>query len=632
MKKIDRKNFLKITGGVAAGTATGALFAGAPFLPFQWLVEWTQDQYVPPKGLETYLDLQNDNCLNKCQVSIRRINERSVQLSSKKGLCPECLNSLQLLYHPERVTKPLKKIGTKGANQWEKISWEKALTEIATKINSLIQKNENNKIGAINGSNNQASAFLMGEFMNSLESEHNYTETSINTLTEEILGGHLIYNYEKTDYVVSFGAKILEGWGESLHWQNAFSSWKEKKVPLVQIDTNATRTASAADRWVNIKPGTEAILALGIANHLITNKKLTSPGKGFADWSQLIINQYSLSTVARLTGVKTREIKRIAEELYRAKNPIAITGRGAKGVSSSALEILAVYSLNSLVKTKAVKLVKPSFKTKKTKKSLDQFFQSKDWSALFINQANPAYKNIFGYESIEKLKKSFIVSLTSLIDDTAAYADYILPLPCWLEIDKPLIEDRMIELMQKIDLMKDKLSWNSFEEFESQKKENPKNIYNFSFSTDKIKKEMVNLKKKIAPSKDYPLFLMPLELATVGQGEGLAYPYVLKGIPGEILENKNFYVHLNRKTARNYRLTEGESIKLVSPRGILRNMKVHLTDTIAPYVIGFPLGFGQKSYTKYGSSKGVNPKPLMSAELDPITGRADWWITKVKIS
>ena len=48
--------------------------------------------------------------------------------------------------------------------------------------------------------------------------------------------------------------------------------------------------------------------------------------------------------------------------------------------------------------------------------------------------------------------------------------------------------------------------------------------------------------------------------------------------------------------------------------------------------MAIPLGFGHESYTKYGNDKGVNPKKIMTADIDPLTGIADWWSTRVKIS
>ena len=84
-----------------------------------------------------------------------------------------------------------------------------------------------------------------------------------------------------------------------------------------------------AAEWVPVKAGTEGILALGIAHYLMREKNLTVSGKDSAKWSTIIINQYSLETVSKLTGVPVEKIKELGEGLAKAKNPIAVGGKGA---------------------------------------------------------------------------------------------------------------------------------------------------------------------------------------------------------------------------------------------------------------------------------------------------------------
>src|SRR5208337_4703679 len=98
MKKIERRDFLKIGGGAVVGGLTGYVFSGAPFQGFQWLAQWTQDQYVPAKGVESYVQAVSDSCTNGCKVTVRKIGARAVKIESKEGVCPSCLNALQLLY------------------------------------------------------------------------------------------------------------------------------------------------------------------------------------------------------------------------------------------------------------------------------------------------------------------------------------------------------------------------------------------------------------------------------------------------------------------------------------------------------------------------------------------------------
>ena len=150
------------------------------------------------------------------------------------------------------------------------------------------------------------------------------------------------------------------------------------------------------------------------------------------------------------------------------------------------------------------------------------------------------------------------------------------------------------------------------------------------YNIDKIRKQMRDLKK--VNQKGSAISLMPFEVISVGDGDGLAFPYVHKTIDSDVYLLGKLKVHVNKKTAKKLKISQGSCIDITSPRGTVEGLSVHITDTIADDVIAIPLGFGHRGYTKYACGKGVNPKEIMSAEIDPLSGSAHWWITKVKIS
>lgn len=139
MKKIERKDFLLMGGGAIAGGLTGYVFSGAPFLSYQWLVEWTQDQLVPTKGEEQYLMKVCQSCPDKCEISVRKIGERAVKVETSNSCCPLGQSMLQLLYHPERIKTPLKLSGAKGSGKYTPVSWEEALKDIGAKVSGAVK-------------------------------------------------------------------------------------------------------------------------------------------------------------------------------------------------------------------------------------------------------------------------------------------------------------------------------------------------------------------------------------------------------------------------------------------------------------------------------------------------------------
>lgn len=644
MKKIERKDFLKISGGVIAGGLTGWVFSGAPFLGFQMSVEWTQDQHEVPKGLEKFVSAVNDACPNGCDVTVRKIGERALQLQSDKGLCPSCQISLQLLYHPERIKSPLKRVGAKGSGKFEPVTWEQALKEISSRLNSLLGEGKENTIAAIN-KNESLSSIMMDKFVTAAGGKNVYYEAGLKSLETPVLNGYIDYDFDKTDYILSFGARLIEGWGNIPSIRKSYVNWKKKGVKLVHADTISTRTASAADKWLPLKPGTEAVLAFGITNYLITSKRLNSSGTEFGKWAQMIINNYPVSKAASVTGLTEEQIKETAEEFYKAKNPVAVAGKGGIGVSASSAEILGVYCLNSLVKTKAVQIKRNSAISYNAEfNGLDAFIKDGAFNMLFLNNSNPVYKSVLGEELKKKMENAFVVSLNPIMNDSAAFADYILPSMTYFESgssdNKPVIKsfeeskdarDIIISLSKMVDKTK-----NIFP-FESGLKANllagreTATNGNFSFNIDKVKGSIETLEKNIAQNNEFPLTLVPMEIPMVGDGDGLAFPYVHKTIDATHYYKEKLLVQVNKDTGKKYGLSENKSMVLQSARGKIGKVYVHLTDTVAPETIAIPLGFGHESYTIYGNKKGVNPKKIMSGEVDPLTGTADWWSTRVKI-
>ncbi len=668
MKKFERRDIIMMATGAVVGTGVGTLFSGAPFLGLQWLVEWTQDQFRPATGDERFVSGVCRACPAKCPVSLRMIGERVIKVET--GGCPEVQLALQMLYHPQRITQPLKRTGKKGKAKFEPVSWDEAVKDIGARVDALRSGNKAHTIAAISNNNRNLSGQLLERLLKAAGSAHFYTEASLATLSAAAVDltqnntGSLHYDFENSDFILSFGARLVEGWGESGRMQKAFAGWKTRGAKYIQVDTLCTRSAAIADQWIPIKAGSEAVCALGVAYHLIKMGR-NAGGNNFAQWSQIVLKEYNPERVAQLTGVNAETLSRLAREFAAARAPVAVAGRGGEGTSSSTVEIAAVQALNSLVGSLGKKggvliasqrgLGEPqrdasaveSFKKSKKAKGLDEFIKgSEPLELLFINEANPVHRSAYGERLAEKMAKtSMVVAFMPLINDTAAYADYVLPTVTVLESisqngDEPIAPkhkslhtvDALLKIAKGVKGIQNSFAWNDYKEMiPLAGKPEIRAAANFSFPVELFKNYLADFSKRV-PAKDMPLALIPYESPLVGDGDRLALPYALKGLDGETLTGKKLWVLMNPETADREGVSEGSSIDIESKRGEIGSVKVHLSKTVAPDVIAVPLGFGHTRYTDYASRKGVNPKRIMSDDIDPISGTADWWLTRVKIS
>ena len=129
--KIDRRSFLSLGMGVAAGTALSPL----PWKLIDDISIWTQMwpwTPVPEIGEVNYVNSTCTLCPGGCGITVRKIGDRAVKVEGKEGhpinsggVCLLGLSGLQLLYgYDRRIKTPLKRIGNRGQGSFQKISWD----------------------------------------------------------------------------------------------------------------------------------------------------------------------------------------------------------------------------------------------------------------------------------------------------------------------------------------------------------------------------------------------------------------------------------------------------------------------------------------------------------------------------
>jgi len=375
--KIDRRGFLSLGIGAAAGTALS---------PIPWKLAddssiWTQMwpwTPVPEEGEVTYEDSTCTLCPGGCGISVRKVGNRAVKIEGKEGhpindggLCLLGLSGLQLLYGPTRITAPLKQAGERGEGKWRRISWSEALSTVASRLEGIRKSGDAHMVGAVAGSASGITAHLLKRFLTAYGSPNFVSIPSMEDTYRQIL--HLMqggtgsagFDLEHSDCILSFGSGLLDGWGSPVRMFRANSAWRDRGAKVIQIEPRLSRTAAKSDRWVPIVPGTEGELAMGVAFALIRGshyrKTFTDQyAAGFEDWTdeqgrshkgfrRLVLENYPLERVEKKTGVSRDDIVVIAKEMADASGPIAICGSGKGLIPGSLSTFAAVHALNGLM-------------------------------------------------------------------------------------------------------------------------------------------------------------------------------------------------------------------------------------------------------------------------------------------
>ncbi|MCG6892518.1 MAG: molybdopterin-dependent oxidoreductase, partial [Desulfobacteraceae bacterium] len=363
--KIDRRSFLSFIIGGAAGTALSPL----PLKLTDDLSIWSQNwpwTPVPAKGEVTTVRSTCTLCPGGCGISVRKVKNRVVKIEGIEGhpinngsLCILGLSGAQLLYGPTRVLSPLKRIGNRGAGDWQQISWEQAVQEVSEKLFDLRSKHQPHTLACIADSERGTTARLLQRFVTVFGSPNFLVPPTVEDVYELVFRrmtgseGSVGFDLENANFLLSFGSGVLEGWGSPVRVFQANSGRIRKGGRLVQVDTRLSHTAAKADRWVAIRPGTQVVLAMGLLN-VILNEKLHDRAYveyQFNDFQSLmdLAAPFTPEVVAQRTGVEKSEIVSLAREFARAGRPLAVCGRGKGHTAEATAEVLAVQLLNAVV-------------------------------------------------------------------------------------------------------------------------------------------------------------------------------------------------------------------------------------------------------------------------------------------
>ena len=461
MSKISRRDLLQYIGAGGIGVAGGVLYGEG----VQRKVELLIPQVIPPEdyspGVATWYNTVCNQCSAGCGISVRiregkakKIEGNPVHPVSRGRLCARGQAGLNVLYNPDRIRTPLQR-ADRGAENTAEISWDDALTTIGSRIGRLKIEGNAGRIRLLTGRTRGHLDELFAQFMNLLGSEHyqqyDFTYPSALAAANKTSFGTDVlpyYDIENADFLLSFGADYLGTWLSPVHYSRAYGNLRQgrqgQRGKTVQVEPRMSLSGAAADEWIAARPGTEGLLALGIAHVLVSSGSYT--GNDRDEWSSAL-QAYSPSMVSAETEVSEDTIVRIAEEFGASTASLAIAGGATAAGTNAVASIVAVNALNHL----AGNLGKPGGVILNSAQTfpaaagsspaglqgaldLVAAMQAGDVEVLLVHDTNPVFSlpdNVGFRQAMENVP--LIIALSSFHDETTAMADFILPTNTYLE-------------------------------------------------------------------------------------------------------------------------------------------------------------------------------------------------------
>ena len=286
-------------------------------------------------GLLAYVDRET--------LQVRKFEGNPEQPGSRGRNCAKGPATLNQVTDPDRILFPLKRAGARGGGRWEQVSWDEALDDIAARIRSAIQEGRHNEVmyhvgrpgedgftervlatWGVDGHNSHTNVCSSGA-----RSGYHYW-MGIDRPSPDHANARVIYlissHLEAGHYFNPHAQRIIEA--------------KKDGAKLIVADTRLSNTATHAEHWISPYPGSEAAINLAIANYLIQNDlynrefvrrwwnwteflEAENPEAepAFGDFEAILKSLYSDLTfeyAAEESGVDAVELERIAKVISSA--------------------------------------------------------------------------------------------------------------------------------------------------------------------------------------------------------------------------------------------------------------------------------------------------------------------------
>jgi len=247
-------------------------------------------------------------------------------------LCTKVSRYTERTYHPERILHPLRRVGAKGSGRFERVTWDEALADIAQRLRAIAAVDPQailpysycGTMGLVQGDSmamrffNRLGASLLDRTICSTAG----VEGLVQTIGAKV--GMKVEFFAESRLILIWGSNSITS---NLHFWRIAQAAKRAGAKLVCIDPRRTETAEKCHEHVQLRPGTDAALALAMMHELIVNDWLDHDyiAQHTVGWDGLRERalRWSPERAGEVCGVPAEQIRSLARD-YATMKPAAI--------------------------------------------------------------------------------------------------------------------------------------------------------------------------------------------------------------------------------------------------------------------------------------------------------------------
>ncbi len=396
-------------------------------------------------------------------------------------LCNKVSKYTARTYHPERILYPMKRVGSRGAGQFERVSWDAALTDIASRLKTIATKGPRGAEAIQPYSYAGTMGLVQGEamaarFFNQLGAAQldrticsaAGSEGLVQTLGAKV--GTRVEQFAHARLILIWGSNAI---ASSVHFWRYAQEAKRRGAKLICIDPRKSETAEKCHEHIALLPGTDAALALAVMYELIQNDWLDPDylQHHTLGWDKLRERalQWPPERAAKVCGITAEQIQSLAREYGQCAKrgePAAIRmNYGLQRVKGGGNAVRAIACLPALTgawrhaaggvllsssgefKADKAALQRPDLLAGRTPRTVNMSTIGDDLlrpaspafgpriEAVIVYNSNPVAVAPDSGKVVQGFAREdlFTVVLEHFQTDTADYADYILPATTQLE-------------------------------------------------------------------------------------------------------------------------------------------------------------------------------------------------------
>ncbi len=658
-------------------------------------------------------------CSAGCGILVRTINGRAKKIEGNPlhplnhgKLCARGQAGLQVLYNPDRLKNAVRQSGGRGSRQFEPLYWTEALDLLTEKISSLSSPD---RLAFLGGLMPDHLYRLVDGLLTALDAPppviydlHSALEgrASASQLSEVFFGTPNLpmYDIAKADVILSFGANFLETWMSPVSQSVAYGAMRRgsqgRRGLLVQIEPRLSLTGASADEWLPIRPGAEGYVALAVGR-IIVEERLGHVGSH--QQHALLYQNVDIGEMAAASEITVETLHRLARVFADADRAVAIPGGYLAGQSNGYSSSLAVQALNLVAAQigreggvflshsgPTIELrQKPLMHSFEEVQELIGKMKAGEIDLLLIHGTNPVFELPPAAGFAEAMTQvPFVISFSPFVDETAVWADLILPDHTYLEswgyqvpspgaerpvvssqqpVVRPLYDTRatadvLLALASRMgDNVAEELPWNDeaayLEEITGELHGSSLGAYDartpagfwalwrqyggwWSEKEIRLEPEVTDIVEKPLPESDpqfdgsedeYPFHLYPYASTTFSDGRGANLSWLQETPDPMTTVQWGTWVEVNPNIAQSLGVENNDIVRIISSSGELEAAVV-IYPGIRPDVVAIPVGQGHQDYGRFAqAASGSNPLVLVAPLTDPDSSALAWGATRVRL-